>query len=125
MVKHIPSKWFFGLNTSDYGGGCDEGVIYDNLDAIACNGADYIRDELHSWQEEETEGLEDDEAGNEGFENALSKNIESIVKTLVDNAKAKPDECHTFTFGAIGSADDAFIIIRPADEDDIEIYPEA
>lgn len=118
------SKWYLSLATSDYGGGCDEGVIYDSLDEVLKNGAYYIQNEASAWYEGESED-DPDEVDDQGFRNLLKQNFIEIIKNLVDDAKNDPTTVHIHSFGPmIECIDDVYIVLREATEFDVECFGE-
>lgn len=117
-------KWYLSLATSDYGGGSDEGKVFDSLDEVLADGPSYIHDEFADWRESELDTCDDEETEQIeiDFEKAMSKDLKTIVSGLVKDAKKKPDSEHTYTFGPIGCADDCWIVLRKATQFDIDCF---
>jgi len=118
-------KWYLSLATSDYGGGSDEGQIFDSLDEVLADGPSYIHDEFAGWRESELDCCDDEEETEQtkaDFEIAMSSSFKTIIGQLVKNAKKKPDSEHTYSFGSIGCADDCWIVLRKATQFDIDCF---
>lgn len=117
-------KWYLSLATSDYGGGSDEGQIFDSLDEVLADGPSYIHDEFAGWRESELDCCDDDETKQikADFKKAMSKDFKTIVSGLVKDAKKKPDSEHTYEFGSVGCADDCWIVLRKATQFDIDCF---
>lgn len=117
-------KWYLSLATSDYGGGSDEGQIFDSLDEVLADGPSYIHDEFAGWRENELDSCDDEETEQikADFKKAMSKDLKAIVSGLVEKTKAEPDVEHTYSFGSISYEDDCFIVLRKATQFDIECF---
>ena len=117
-------KWYLSLATSDYGGGCDEGRIFDSLDEVLADGPSYIHEEFAGWREAELDSCDDEETAQikADFKKAMSKDIKAIVNGLVEKAKAKPDDEHAYSFGSISYEDECLIMLRKATQFDIDCF---
>jgi hypothetical protein len=113
-------KWYLSLATDDYGGGCDEGDIFDSLDKVLANGAYYIKNKVNDWYQCESE-VNPDEVDEHGFNELLKQNFKEIIKHLVDLAKNAPAHTHTYSFGPmIDCVNNVRIVLRKATESDDE-----
>lgn len=113
------SKWFISLATSDYGGGCEDGTVFDSFDELASDGLEYLKEEIDEWKDI-SEDAEDDDFDNEGFED-LENSVKDVFNKLLSDARKNPNKAHSYSFGPV-DGDDTYLIIRPATESDIKYY---
>ena len=112
-------KWFLCLGVCDYGGGCDDGIVYPSIDDLAKKGLKYLKKEISTWKRvaKDAEGPEDFDY--DGFDD-LSANIADVFKDLVAKARKHLAE-HRHSFGSIDGNYDTYLMIRPATESEIKL----
>ena len=118
--KKQNTKWFLCLGVCDYGGGCDDGIVYSNLDELAKKGLKYLKKEISTWKRISKMATNPEDFDSVGFDD-LTTNVEDVLKELVVKAKKHAIE-HEYSFGSVDGNDDTYLMIRPATESDIRCF---
>ena len=114
-------KFVFGLGTSDYGGGSDEGIILDSPEQVKAKGLQWLQNEFASWLETIKDANPADyvDAKSE-FAKFNRSYLSKCIAKLLSDFQATGDA--EYKLGPIDQADDAWLYLKSASPADVEAF---